>query len=58
MREWQGQLHEVSVLVAGFDYRGQQYQSLSGIARQITGTHWSGPLFFGLKKRSTAGGAQ
>jgi hypothetical protein len=58
MREWQGQLHEVSVLAAGFDYRGQQYQSLSEIARQITGTRWSGPLFFGLKKRSAAGGAQ
>jgi hypothetical protein len=52
IREWQGQLHEVSVLDTGFEYRGQHYHSLSEIARQITGTHWSGPLFFGLKKRS------
>ena len=58
MREWQGQLHEVSVLESGFEYRSQKYQSLSEIARQITGTRWSGPLFFGLKKRSIAGGEQ
>lgn len=52
VREWQGQLHEVSVLDAGYEYRSQQFRSLSEIARQITGTRWSGPLFFGLKKRS------
>jgi len=52
VREWQGQLHEVSVLDSGFEYQGQSFRSLSEIARQITGTRWSGPLFFGLKKRS------
>jgi hypothetical protein len=52
VREWQGQLHEVSVLDSGFEYQNQRFRSLSEIARQITGTRWSGPLFFGLKKRS------
>ncbi|MFO1369789.1 MAG: DUF2924 domain-containing protein [Marinagarivorans sp.] len=32
-----------------FEYRGRRYKSLSVIAREITGTRWSGPLFFGLK---------
>ena len=34
----------------GFDYKGERYRSLSEIARMITGTRWSGPLFFGLKQ--------
>lgn len=51
VREWQGQLHEVRVLENGFAYRDRIYRSLSEIAREITGTRWSGPAFFGLKKR-------
>jgi len=35
----------------GFVWRQQQYRSLSQIARAITGTSWSGPVFFGLKPR-------
>ena len=34
----------------GFEYKGERYRSLSEIARLITGTRWSGPLFFGLKQ--------
>ena len=34
-----------------FRYRGEEYKSLSEIARQITGSHWSGPRFFGLTNR-------
>ncbi len=52
VREWQGQLHEVSVLDSGFEYQGNRFRSLSEIAGRITGTRWSGPLFFGLKKRA------
>ena len=52
VREWQGQSHHVSVLDKDFLYRGQRYRSLSEIARTITGTQWSGPVFFGLKRRS------
>jgi hypothetical protein len=49
IRQWQGETHEVTLLEAGYAYRGQRYASLSEIARLITGTRWSGPLFFGLK---------
>jgi len=50
VREWRGALHQVTVGEDGFDYRGTRYGSLSRIAREITGTRWSGPLFFGLRK--------
>ncbi len=50
VREWRGKVHQVTVLEAGFDYRGTRYGSLSHIARAITGARWSGPLFFGLRK--------
>jgi len=49
-RSWQGALHQVQVTDHGFDYRGERFASLSEVARRITGTRWSGPLFFGLKK--------
>ena len=48
-RDWNGETHEVTVLDKGFKYRRIQYRSLSAIAREITGTRWSGPAFFGLK---------
>lgn len=51
LREWNGETHEVRVLESGFEYRGQRHRSLSAIAREITGTRWSGPAFFGLKDR-------
>jgi hypothetical protein len=50
IREWQGVEHHVTVLDDGFEYQGRRYKSLSVIARTITGTRWSGPLFFGLRK--------
>jgi hypothetical protein len=51
VREWQNQVHLVNVQAKGYEYRGARYQSLSEIARLITGTRWSGPLFFGLKNQ-------
>jgi hypothetical protein len=49
LREWKGRTHEVVALEGGrFAYRGAVYRSLSAIARDITGTRWSGPTFFGL----------
>lgn len=48
IREWHGVTHSVTVTDAGFDYAGNSYRSLTEIAREITGTHWSGPRFFGL----------
>ena len=50
MREWRGVEHHVTVLDDGFEYQGCRYKSLSVIARTITGTRWSGPAFFGLRK--------
>ncbi len=49
LREWQGVTHEVVVTENGVLYRGERYRSLSQVARLITGSRWSGPLFFGLK---------
>jgi hypothetical protein len=54
MRERQGRTYEVVVLDDGFFWQGSQYRSLSAIARKITGTAWSGPLFFGLKQNRSA----
>jgi Protein of unknown function (DUF2924) len=50
VRSWHGEIHEVLVKPGGFEYRGRLYGSLSKIACEITGTRWSGPLFFGLRK--------
>jgi hypothetical protein len=51
IREWQGVEHCVTVRDDGFDYQGRPFQSLSAIARAITGTRWNGWIFFGLKNR-------
>ena len=48
VREWHGRTHSVEVLREGFLFEGKVYRSLSEIARHITGSHWSGPRFFGL----------
>ena len=51
LREWQNKVHEVQALADGnFVYEGRTYPSLTIIAREITGTHQSGPKFFGLKR--------
>lgn len=50
LREWGGRNHEVTAMADGrFEYRGIAYRSLSAIAREITGTRWSGPAFFGMR---------
>ena len=54
LREWQGRSHEVLVLNEGFSWQAGHYRSLSAIARKITGTAWSGPLFFGLRSNRSA----
>jgi hypothetical protein len=54
VREWNGTQHIVTVCEQGFEYQGKPYRSLSHIACEITGTRWSGPLFFGLKKQVSA----
>jgi hypothetical protein len=52
VREWQGRTHTIVVVDDGFTWQGRQWQSLSAIARAITGARWSGPRFFGLKETS------
>lgn len=49
LRTWEGVTHEVMVVDDGFIWSGKMWRSLSVIAREITGTRWSGPRFFGLK---------
>jgi len=51
VREWRGVTHTVLVHADGVEWCGQRYRSLSAVAREITGAHWSGPRFFGLRQR-------
>jgi hypothetical protein len=51
VRQWGNHVHLVNVESKGFEYKGSRYRSLSEIAHVITGTKWSGPLFFGLKSK-------
>ena len=50
VRDWNGVSHVVDRVADGFAYRGEVYRSLSAVAKQIAGTKWSGPRFFGLRK--------
>ena len=56
VREWRGEMHRVTVPEDGFEYRDRRYPSLSVIAREITGTRWSGPRFFGLREAARSRG--
>jgi hypothetical protein len=49
VREWHGATHHVTATEKGVLYREKLFRSLSEVAREITGTRWSGPLFFGLR---------
>ena len=51
VRSWQSRVHRVLVLDDGYEYDDRRFSSLTQVASAITGTHWSGPNFFGLKKR-------
>jgi len=50
VREWHGVTHTVLVHAEGVEWNGRRYRSLTVVAREITGSHWSGPRFFGLRK--------
>jgi hypothetical protein len=54
VRQWRDQVHLVNVEANFYEYQGARYQSLSEIARLITGTRWSGPLFFGIKNEQSS----
>jgi hypothetical protein len=51
VREWNGETHSVLVHADSVEWRGKRYRSLSIVAREITGAHWSGPRFFGLTSK-------
>lgn len=57
IRAWRGKTYTVVVQESGFHFDGRSYRSLSEIARHITGTQWSGPLFFGLKSHGQKKGS-
>jgi len=56
-REWYGRMQRVTVLTEGYSWNGKTYPSLSKAAFAITGTHWNGPKFFGLRATSSKGTA-
>ena len=53
LREWNGVTHHVEIKENGYYWNGKLYRSLSSIAKTITGTHWSGPRFFGINNKDT-----
>ena len=48
IREWNGRTIAVEVREEGFMWDERRYRSLSVIAHEVTGAHWSGPRFFGI----------
>jgi hypothetical protein len=58
VREYQGVRHIVTITEGGFVWQGRTYDSLSAIAREITGSRWNGPRFFGLRAADKAGPAR
>jgi hypothetical protein len=53
LKSYGGRNHVVEITANGMLYEGQLFGSLSAVAKAITGTHWNGLLFFGLRKRRT-----
>ena len=49
VREWDGTRYEVTVVRGGYEFEGRRYRSLTAVVKEITGTKWSGPAFFGLR---------
>jgi hypothetical protein len=54
VRSWRGRSYRILVLDEGFQFEDRRYASLTQIARAITGAAWSGPRFFGLKRKGRA----
>ncbi|MXO72851.1 DUF2924 domain-containing protein [Altererythrobacter buctensis] len=55
VRSWNGRTVSVEAQTDGFVFEDRYYQSLSAIAREVTGTNWSGPRFFGLRGEGARG---
>lgn len=48
IKEYKGIKLEVKILESGFEYHNKIYKSLTAIAKEVTGAHWNGYLFFNL----------
>lgn len=57
VREWNGRRYDVLTTREGFEFEGRPYKSLTAITKVITGTHWNGPRFFGLRGQQDGGKA-
>jgi DUF2924 family protein len=51
-RTWKGLEIRATAVEGGWEHEGVRYRSLTAIAKQVTGTHWNGKLFFGLTRRA------
>jgi hypothetical protein len=58
VREWNGRQEVVTVVEGGFLWAGSAYPTLSGVACAITGSHWNGWRFFGLREREKRDGGR
>ena len=47
-KDYKGTNISVKILDRGFEYNGKAYKTLTAIAKEITGSHWNGYLFFSL----------
>jgi hypothetical protein len=47
-KEYKGKKYELKILEKDFGYNNKIYKSLSAIAKEVTGAHWNGYLFFNL----------
>ena len=47
-KEYKDTKYQIKVLEKSFEYNGRIYKTLSAIAKEITGAHWNGYLFFNL----------
>ena len=55
VKDYKGRRVVVRVLEKGFEYEGEVYRSLSAVANAVTGAHWSGAAFFGIKTKKAGG---
>jgi hypothetical protein len=53
-RVYRGVVHDVVIGETDFEYAGERFESLSAVAKRITGTHLNGFRFFGLGTRGVA----
>ncbi|MFO0903724.1 MAG: DUF2924 domain-containing protein [Pirellulales bacterium] len=53
-RDYKGRTIRVTVLADGFEFEGERYKSLTAVAKAVTGKHWNGFHFFGLRRNGGA----